>query len=223
MSMVVRVLVVDRHPIFSRGLQETLPAVSDDQVRVVASTAVAESAAALVHGHLPDVALVDLDLAPPGGLSVIQTLRDVEPQLPILALTEQTGANQTVVDALAAGARGVLVRACRPAELGPGLLAVADGHKPASSGEAQCPPLTDDELRLWALIADGFSTTQIAGVLHVSERTVKRLTSALLRALGVANRTEAVILAIRSGLLDGLPPRLHPVDDGAERRPEPAS
>jgi two-component system nitrate/nitrite response regulator NarL len=198
--MVVRVLVVDRHPMFSRGLQEMLPAVSDDHVRVVASTDTAATAPTLVRGHQPDVALVDLDLAPPGGLSVIQSLQAIEPQLSILALTEHARANQSVVDALAAGARGVLVKGSEPADLVAQLLAVVD--EPATADQAQGPQLTADERRLWALIANGFSTTQIASALHVSERTVKRLTSALLRALGVANRTEAVILANQSGLLD---------------------
>lgn len=62
--------------------------------------------------------------------------------------------------------------------------------------------LSLDERRLWRHIARGASTSQIAAALHVSERTVKRLTATLLRKLGVATRTEAAALAGRTGLLD---------------------
>jgi two-component system, NarL family, nitrate/nitrite response regulator NarL len=68
------------------------------------------------------------------------------------------------------------------------------------------PQLSGKERHLWTLIARGASTAQIAQALHVSERTVKRLTAGLLRTLGVANRTEAAALAGRSGLLDDPPP-----------------
>jgi two-component system, NarL family, nitrate/nitrite response regulator NarL len=209
--MVIRVVVVDQQPLFCRDLEEVLPAVSDDQVRVVASTVQAAFAPVLVRRHIPDVALVDLDLAPPGGLSAIAAMRAVQPRLPVLALIERDGAHQTVVDALAAGARGVLVKEGGAADLIRPMLAAVDGwavlrpdvlHRLAT-GRTECPPLSDDQRRLWALIACGSSTVQIARAMYVSERTVKRLTAALLRVLGVANRTEAATLAGRAGLLDG--------------------
>jgi two-component system, NarL family, nitrate/nitrite response regulator NarL len=216
--MVVRVLVVDRQPLFRRGLEETLPAVSDGGVRVVAATDLADNAPVLVRRHQPDVALVDLELATPGALAALTAMRRVQPRLPVLALARHRGENRAIVDALAAGACGVLLKTRAPAGLVPSLLAAAGSvvqpeHRPG-------PPLTGSERHLWRLIAGGASTSQIAQALHVSDRTVKRLTARLLRTLGVASRTEAAALAGRAGLLDGSAPA-EPVIP-APRRPSAA-
>jgi len=214
----VRVLVVDPQPLFSRGLELLLPAVSDDRVQVCGSTDAAESAAGLARRHQPDLVLVDLGLAPPGGIRAIGAIRRIEPQLPVVAMTTDGADGEEdldrAVEALQAGARGLLVKSQEPEELLAPLLAAAEGWavvppkvlaRMASHGCTRSQRelrLTADERQLWALIARGASTGQIACSLHVSERTVKRLTAALLRRLGVATRTEAATLAGRSGLLD---------------------
>jgi two-component system nitrate/nitrite response regulator NarL len=216
--VVVRVLVIDQQPLFSRGLALLLPAVSDDHVQVVASTDLATEAAGLARAHRPDLALVDLGLAPPGGVRAIAAIRRVEPRMPVVAMTvdnhDEAGL-RLAVEALAAGARSLLVKAQEPEDLLPPLLAAADGWAVlpqrvldrlagglVATGPRRELRLTADERRLWTLLAGGSSTAQIAISLHVSERTVKRLTAALLRRLGVTNRTEAAVLAGRLGLLD---------------------
>jgi DNA-binding NarL/FixJ family response regulator len=214
---VVRLLVVDPQPLFSRGLELLLPAVSDDRVQVVARTELAESAAGLVRRHEPDLALVDLGLGPPGGVRAIAAIRRVDPALPVVAMTVDDGDPHSVdlsLDALRAGARSLLVKAQEPEDLLPPLLAAADGWAVLpravldrltagiGAGPRRGLDLTVEERRLWTLVAGGASTCQIATDLHVSERTVKRLTAALLRRLGVATRTEAASLAGRAGLLD---------------------
>lgn len=199
--MVVRVLVVDRQPGFRRGLEEALHAATGGDVRVVAGTDRPETAAALVRRHQPDVALVDLELAPPGPLAALSEMRRAQPQLAVLALTRYTAAHRCAVELLRAGAAGVLLRTRSPAGLVPSLLTAG-----AAANQAPGPQLTPKERHLWMLIAAGGSTVQIARTLHVSERTVKRLTANLLRVLGVANRTEAAALAGRTGLLDDLSP-----------------
>jgi two-component system, NarL family, nitrate/nitrite response regulator NarL len=218
--MTVRVLVVDQQPLFSRGLELLLPTVSDGRVEVVGSTDEAAAAASLVRSHRPDLVLVDLGLAPPGGLRAIAAIRRLEPRLPVVAmLVDRTGAAAggpgPAAEALAAGASGLLVKAQEPEELLTPLLAAAEGWavvppqvlaqlvaSRSAAAPRRDPGLTADERRLWALLARGASTAQISGELHVSERTVKRLTAALLRRLGVGSRTEAAVLAGRSGLLD---------------------
>jgi two-component system, NarL family, nitrate/nitrite response regulator NarL len=214
--VVVRVLVVDPQPLFSRGLELLLPAVSEGRVQVCGSTDAAGSAAGLARRHSPDLVLVDLGLAPPGGIRAIGAIRRIEPQLPVVAMTVDGDDDhlQSAVEAMQAGARGLLVKTQEPEELLPPLLAVADGWavvppnvlaRLAAGGGARPQRelrLTADERRLWAAIARGASTCQIACSLHVSERTVKRLTAALLRRLGVSTRTEAATLAGRAGLLD---------------------
>ncbi|MFC5232069.1 response regulator transcription factor [Pseudonocardia zijingensis] len=194
-------LVVDRQPVFRRGLEEALLAATRGDVRVVAGTDRAETAAALVRRHQPDVALVDLELGPPGPLTALSEMRRVQPQLAVLALTRYTATHRSAVELLRAGAGGVLLRTRSPAGLVPSLLTAT-----AAANQASGPQLTSKERHLWMLIAAGGTTIQIARSLHVSERTVKRLTANLLRALGVANRTEAAALAGRTGLLDDLSP-----------------
>jgi two-component system, NarL family, nitrate/nitrite response regulator NarL len=219
--MVVRVLVVDQQPLFSRGLELLLPAVSGDRVHVVAHTDAADAAAGLARRHQPDLALVDLGLPAPGGVRAIAAIRRVEPLLPVVAMTVADGGAgdeqarlQLAVDALHAGARSLLVKAQEPEDLLAPLLAAADGWAvlPQSvldhltgAATARSPrpaDLTAAERRLWTFIAEGASTCEIAVALHVSDRTVKRLTATLLRRLGVSSRTEAATLAGRSGLLD---------------------
>lgn len=206
--MVVRVLIVDRQPMFRRGLEEALPAASDGGVRVVAGTDRTDSAGILVRRHQPDIALVDLELDPPGPLAALAAMRQVQPRLPVLALARNVPEFQGALEFLCAGASGVLVRTRAPAGLVPSLLAAA-----GAATRPQVPPsgpeLTGKERHLWTLIAGGASTAQIARALHVSERTVKRLTAGLLRTLGVANRTEAAALAGRAGLLDERRTRSH--------------
>jgi two-component system, NarL family, nitrate/nitrite response regulator NarL len=199
--MVVRMLIVDRQPMFRRGLEEALPAASDGGVRVVAGTDRAASAAMLTRRHRPDVALVDLELAAPGPLEALAAMRRLQPRLPVLALARPVPAFHGVLEFLGAGASGVLLRTRSPAGLVPSLLAATSATLRSSAPRAG-PLLSGKERHLWTLIAGGASTAQIARALHVSERTVKRLTAGLLRTLGVANRTEAAALAGRSGLLD---------------------
>jgi two-component system nitrate/nitrite response regulator NarL len=215
--MVVRVLIVDRTWL-RRGLEEALPAASDGAVRVVAGTDHAASAAVLVRHHQPDVALVDLELGAPGPVAVLTAMRRVQPRLSVLGLTSRVTEFQSALAIFDAGASGVLLRTRSPAALVPSLLAATDvAARPTPRNPG--PPLTSKERHLWTLIAGGASTTQIARALHVSDRTVKRLTAGLLRTLGVANRTEAAALAGRIGLLDDTPPDAIPVPEPRRASP----
>ncbi|MDN5750457.1 MAG: response regulator transcription factor [Pseudonocardia sp.] len=214
--MVVRIVVVDRQPLFSRGLELLLPAVSEDRVQVVAVTDAADAAAGLARRHAPDLVLVDLGLGPPGGLRAAAAVLRAEPRTAVLAMVAGHTEEDDLLaeEALRVGVAGVLVKAQEPEALLAPLLAAADGwavvpprllNRLAScAGRARRHdgPLAAAQRRLWALIAAGTSTQQIAARLHVSERTVKRLTAALLRRLGVANRTEAAALAGRAGVAE---------------------
>jgi two-component system, NarL family, nitrate/nitrite response regulator NarL len=212
--MAVRVLIVDRHPVFRRSLEESLPAVSDGGVRVVAGTDLVATVPVLVRRCQPDVALLDLELAAPGPIAALTAMRRVQPRLPVLAMTRRVTEFHGVVEVLAAGASGLLLKTRSPAALVPSLLAAAGAA--VRSTPQPGPTLTGKERQLWTLIAGGASTAQIARALHVSDRTVKRFTASLLRTLGVASRTEAAALAGRTGLLDGhqatevSPPVPHP-------------
>jgi DNA-binding NarL/FixJ family response regulator len=209
----VDVVVVDDHPLFSRGLALLLHGVSDGRVRVVGTTEDASAAAALVRRHHADVAVVDLHMPPPGGERAIAAIRRADPMVRVVALSGLAEAD-AALEALRAGAAGFLPKSADPEKLVRPLLAVLDGwsvlpepllrqllEAAAPSGEeGLLGRLGSDERRLWRLVADGMSTVDMATTLHVSERTVKRLVATLLRRLGVATRVEAAALAGRAGL-----------------------
>jgi two-component system nitrate/nitrite response regulator NarL len=205
----IRLVVVDDHPLFVRGLELLLPASTDGRARVVDSTGDASAAASLVGRTHPDLALVDLHMPPPGGIRAIAAIRRTTPRVRVVAMS---GGDDPApaLEALRAGAEGFLPKSSEPEELLPPMLAVLDGWavlpgpllrgllRPARSGSVD---LDSEERRLLRSIAAGRSTVEIAEQLHVSERTVKRMTAALLRKLRVSSRAEAAALAGHAGLL----------------------
>ncbi|KQS65882.1 response regulator transcription factor [Modestobacter sp. Leaf380] len=209
----VDVVVVDDHPLFSRGLAVLLPPVSRGRVRVVGSTDDASAAAALVRRERADLALVDLGMPPPGGLRAIAAIRRAEPNVRVVALSG-TADEDEQLEALRAGAEAFLPKSSEPETLVPPLLALLEGWSvvPAALLRrllADAAPREDrgvlgqlsaDDRRLWRLVAAGTPTMEIATTLHVSERTAKRLVAGLLRQLRVSSRTEAAALAGRLGL-----------------------
>ncbi|TYP83828.1 response regulator [Blastococcus xanthinilyticus] len=209
----VDVVVVDDHPLFTRGLSLLLPGLSEGRVRVVGTTEDASAAAALVRRQHADVAIVDLHMPPPGGTRAIAAIRRADPLVRVVALSGLAEAD-AAIEALRAGASGFLPKTADPEALVRPLLAVLDGWSvlpeavlrqllddAAPTGERSiADQLTADERRLWRLVADGASTVDIATTLHVSERTTKRLVAHLLKRLDVATRVEAAALAGRVGL-----------------------
>ncbi|WP_409330063.1 response regulator [Trujillonella humicola] len=207
------VVLVDDHPLFSRGLALLLPGVSGGRVRVVGTTDDASAAAALVRRHHADVAVVDLHMPPPGGTRAIAAIRRADPMVRVVALSGLAEAD-AALEALRAGAVGFLPKSADPESLVRPLMAVLDGwsvlpedllrrllDQSAPTGEqGLADRLSADERRLWRLVADGAPTVDIATTLHVSERTAKRLVASLLRSLGVSTRVEAAALAGRVGL-----------------------
>jgi two-component system nitrate/nitrite response regulator NarL len=206
----VRLAVIDDHPLFVRGLELLLTATTDGRAEVVGSTSDAAGAAALVSRCAPDVALVDLHMPPPGGTRAIAAIRRTSPRVRVLAMSGSTDPGPAV-EALRCGAEGYLPKSSEPEELLPPLLAVLDGWAVLPGallrrllGPTRTPGinLDDEERRLLRAVAAGLGTVEIAQRLHTSERTVKRMTAALLRKLRVANRVQAAALAGRAGLLD---------------------
>ncbi|MFF5084076.1 response regulator [Actinoplanes sp. NPDC000266] len=207
----IRVAVVDDHNLFARGLELLLPEVSGGRATVVATTGDAAYAASVVRHAVPDVVLVDLRMPPPGGMRAISAVRRAAPRARVLAMSGDDDP-ELALEALRTGASGFLPKSSDPADILQPLLAVIDGWAvlPESllavmverNGRPATPDnLSDEDRELLRLIAAGSSTVEIATKLHVSERTVKRLTATLLRKLHVASRAEAAALAGRTGLL----------------------
>ncbi len=209
----VEVIVVDDHPLFTRGLSLLLPEVSDGRVQVVGTTDDASAAAALVQRFRADVAVVDVQMPPPGGTRAIAAIRRVAPTVRVVAMSGLADAD-AAVEALRAGAVSFLPKTADPESLVGPLMSVLDGwsvlpepllrrlldRAVSPEGEGISAQLTADERRLWRLIAAGSGTMEIATTLHVSERTAKRLVAHLLRRLHVSTRVEAAALAGRVGL-----------------------
>ncbi|MDI6098673.1 response regulator transcription factor [Actinoplanes sp. NEAU-A12] len=200
------------HAPLVRGLEQSLPDASGGRA-VVSGAGDGADVAALVREPAPDLILVDL--MPPAGVPAIAAARAAAPQARILALAGETAGGDdptTVLEALRAGASGILPRGD---EAIPPLLAALEGWAVvpvpllaslvAQAGQpvarAVTAQLDEHDRRLLRLIASGSSTSDIAGLLHVSDRTVKRLTAALLRKMHVSSRTEAAAIAGSAGLL----------------------
>jgi two-component system, NarL family, nitrate/nitrite response regulator NarL len=204
----IRVVVVSGHAPLVRVLEKSIPEKTGGRAEV-AGTGDGSDVAGLVREPVPDLILVDLQ--PPGGVAAIAEARAAAPEARILAMTAD-GDQGAELEALRAGASGLLPRgddaippllaalegwAVVPAAL---LASLVDGPgRPVA--RAATAQLDEGDQRLLRLIATGSSTSDIAGVLHVSERTVKRLTAALLRKLQVSSRTEAAAVAGSAGLV----------------------
>ena len=214
-------VIIDDHALFSRGLELLINSTAGSAVRVVGRTEDAASAVDLVRRLRPQLAIIDLAMPPPGGVEAIRAVKHDYPRVRVLALSG-TDSAEFAISALEAGADGFMLKSSEPELLIPPLLSLAlgvsvlprgllttllkSGPRP---GKATLSDLSDDEQRLWLLIARGLETSDIAQQLYASERTVKRLVASLLRKIGAANRLEAAALAGRAGLLDD-PPELGP-------------
>lgn len=219
----VKVVVIASSEASVRRLEGGPDGISKGAVIVVGSAFDTRSAVDLVRRMRPNVAIVDLgDPGEPSksGLATIRELPRVAPLTRILALSDSADA-EPAVEALTAGAHGVLVRPADPADLMAPVLAVAFGHSvlhrpllatlvgsaSARDGEAGTDlldTLNPQYMELWRMVADGLETMQIAERLYVSERTAKRMVASLLRRLKVTNRIQAAALAGQAGLLDDL-------------------
>jgi NarL family two-component system response regulator LiaR len=205
----IRVMLVDDHPMVRRGLA-TILMVFDD-MKLVGEAENGEAAVKLCAEVQPDVILMDMSLPQMDGATATHAIRQQFPQIQILVLTSFKD-GKMIKKALEAGAIGYLlkdvsaddlVRAIRAAYTGRATLSPAAAQ--ALVEESSLPPvpgldLTEREREVLALMIEGLNNTQIAGRLIVSSSTVKSHVSNILAKLGVASRTEAVTLALRSGI-----------------------
>jgi DNA-binding NarL/FixJ family response regulator len=205
----IRILVVDDHPVVREGLVSTLE--DDPEFEVVGAAASAEEALPLVAARQPDVILLDLELPGMDGLSAIPALTAAYPGAGILILTAYD-TDERVVGAIRAGARGYLLKGASLAEIAQAIRAVRAGEsylepRIATKVLAELDPrkrsavLSKREREILRLVADGQSNKQIARTLGIAERTVKFHLTSILNKLGADNRAQAAALAVRRGIL----------------------
>jgi DNA-binding NarL/FixJ family response regulator len=207
-SAPITVLVADDHPVVRQGLAVLLE-VQDDMV-LVGEAADGPEAVRLATELTPDVLLLDLKLPGPDGMSVLADLRARSVPTRVIVLTS-TARPSGPADALRAGAAGFLYKDVDPDALVRAIRSVHDGQTvlaPEAAGLVAAGPgraggaggiaaLTGREREVLALLADGCSNREIARKLQVAEKTVKTHVSAVLAKLGVADRTQAALLAVR--------------------------
>jgi DNA-binding NarL/FixJ family response regulator len=200
----ISVLIVDDHPVVRRGLRVLLEV--QDGIEVTGEAGDGPAALKLAAEHQPDVILLDLKLPGLDGLAVLAELRNTTARVLILtSATDPAAAGQ----AMRGGAAGVLYKDVDPDALVRAIRAVHDGHlllAPAAAGTLLQPAtwpdrgldaLTAREREVLAELAQGRSNREIARALHVSEKTVKAHVSSVLAKLGVQDRTQAALFAVR--------------------------
>jgi DNA-binding NarL/FixJ family response regulator len=194
----IRVLVVDDHPLFRDGLVGLLATVAD--VEVVDAVGDGESAVRRSAELAPDVVLMDLNLPGLPGLEAIRQIvaRDAPPAVLVLTMVDD---DDTVTAALRVGARGYLLKGAVQEEVLAALRTVAAGGvvfgagaaQRVLSGERRIGDLTPRESEVLALVADGRSNTEIARELDLSLKTVQNHVSNVLAKLQVRDRTQAAL------------------------------
>jgi DNA-binding NarL/FixJ family response regulator len=199
---VIRVLIVDDHPAVRRGLRTFLEL--SDGIEVVGEAADGTAVADLVAATAPDVVLLDMVLPGRDGLGVLADLRDRGLTARVLVVTSFTE-RRSVLPVVRAGARGYLSKDVEPDALVAAVRAVHAGHllltpdmtEALAAGEP--PELTARESQVLGLLAEGRSNREIARALGLSEKTVKTHVSSILLKLGLADRTQAALYAVREG------------------------
>jgi two-component system, NarL family, response regulator LiaR len=214
MSDPITVLLVDDHELVRRGVKAFLETRPD--ITVVAEAGSGEEAVRLAAEHAPDVALMDLIMPGMDGVEATRLLTARSPRTSVVMLTSYHD-DEHVFPAIRAGALSYVLKEVGPEEL-------ADAVRKAAAGEAILHPrvaarvvrelhgarrdepnvfreLSDRELEVLKLIADGLSNAEIAGRLYVSEKTVKSHVSNILGKLHLADRTQAAVYAWRQGVV----------------------
>jgi len=206
----LKILIVDDHQVVRRGLQMTIDAEKD--MRVIAEASNGTQVLDAIKKHKPDVVLMDLQMPEMNGVDALKQTRPEYPNLPILILTTFTD-DAHVYAALRAGASGFLLKEMSGDDLVAAIRGAAQ-DKPQLHPDiarrlmARAPmpddpfdSLTERERGILKLLARGKSNKEIAGELVLTEMTVKGYVSDLFAKLGVNDRTQAALMAVRFGLV----------------------
>ena len=210
----MRVLLADDHTLLREGLRRSL---EDAGVEIVGEAADGEEAVRLAGELHPDVVLMDVSMPRLGGVEATREVRARFPDVEVLILTMHADAS-VVNDAVRAGAAGYLVKDCTTDDIVAMLDAVAKGEAALSPdlassmlAEAQGDPttstpegqglLTQREEEVLKLIADGAATSEVAAALYISTKTVRHHLSSIYEKLESRDRTQAVIRAVRMGII----------------------
>jgi len=212
----LRVLIVDDHDLFRTGLRNLL---EEQNVQVVGEAGTGGEAVRIVRELAPDVVVMDLNMPGMGGVDATRHITAVAPLTRVVMLTISDD-DSDVMDAILAGACGYLLKDSSILELMAGIRAAAQGESlisptiaakvlqrvRATSTQPEIAntirsELSDREIEVLKLIANGKDNAVIAGELHISPKTVKNHISNILMKLQIDNRIQAAVYAVRSGIV----------------------
>ena len=211
----LRLMVVDDHELYRTGLRTLLV---QEGYKVVEAPS-GEVALRLARSFRPEVVVMDMNMPGTSGIEATRMLLTEHPGLSVLMLTV-TADDESVVDAVRAGAFGYLLKDAQMSEIVAGIEATAAGHSAISPRVASAlvrtvrsattmpsaitrgPALSKRERTVLALVAQGYENAEIARRLYVSLSTVRNLVSRVFEKLGVDNRVQAATFAVRHELVD---------------------
>jgi DNA-binding NarL/FixJ family response regulator len=215
----IRILVVDDHALFRRGLEMVLA--QEPDLELVGEAADGAEAVQKAADLLPDIVLLDVRMPRRGGIEACAAIKEVAPSAKIIMLT-MSDEEADLYDAIKAGANGYLLKEISIDEVASGIRAVHEGQSLISPSMASkllsefasmvkktdrrdqvpLPRLTDRELQVLKLVARGLNNREIARQLFISENTVKNHVRNILEKLQLHSRLEAVFYAVREKLFD---------------------
>jgi two-component system, NarL family, response regulator LiaR len=207
----IRLLIVDDHAVVRQGLRAFLRL--QEGIAVVGEAASAAEAVEVATATAPDVVLLDLVMPEGSGIGALRRILEVAPGARVLVLTSFADDAQ-IFAAMAAGASGYLLKDIDPQALADAIRDVHAGRpalhpsvaarlmRQGSTERIARDDLTARERDVLRLMVEGLANKQIAQRLGIGEKTIKTHVSRVLAKLGVADRTQAAVLAIREGLAD---------------------
>jgi len=201
----IKVMIVDDHPLLRVGVASIVNARAD--MAVVAQSGTGEEAVSLFAQHRPDIMLMDLRLPKMSGVDAILTIRSRFPTAKFVVLTTYEG-DEDIHRALEAGAKGYIIKGMPYQTLVDALVRVHAGGRflpsPVARALASRMPdcdLSSREHEVLKHLVGGMSNKEIAGLLGITEATVKCHVSTILMRLNVSDRTQAVVTAFQRGLV----------------------
>jgi DNA-binding NarL/FixJ family response regulator len=204
-SISIRVLSVDDHDLVRKGIAAILSVESD--LQLVADASNSQDAIRLYRQHLPDVTLMDLRLPDRSGIETARLIRNEFPEAKIIALTSYDG-DQDIYKALEAGVRGYLLKEMVHTEVVRAIRIVHSGKRyipmevsQQLSGFFPEVALTPREIEVLSLVARGLGNKEVGDMLGTAPGTVKAHVQSILSKLGAKDRTNAVTIALRRGII----------------------